>query len=277
MPINQVSFTSINHQVNRVASGSSRPQETKVSQSLVAARNTTSAMNSFIQEGSVDTSISPRLGAAGAGISGSKIIHRSGVWVSEISMRRVPNGMEDSIVLREENVGFSAKNVCYPNISSCITITGVGSNGVVGGHLTILTTASLLGETMQVVEDEVKGCEACYVIGAISQFKVSVKDSEINTRKKISDSIKQKLGKQVNVLFYDTGPLGEVHIFLERNAEGSYQFSYCKASGVTVSAQEYPVEKNNTVIPKSDFSLRSGLKGGGLKWFSKQSISSDLQ
>jgi hypothetical protein len=268
MPIKQVSFPSTNLQIYQVASGSSRPQETKVSQSLVAVSNTTSAMNSLFHEGSVDTSISPRLGAAGAGISGLKIMHRSGGWVSEISMRRVPNGMENSIVLREENVGFSAKNVCYPNISSCITITGVGSNGVVGGHLTILTTASLLGKTMQVVEGEVKGCEACYVIGAISQFKVSVKDSEINTRKKISDSIKQKLGKQVSVLFYDTGPLGEVHIFMERNAEGACQFSYCKASVVTVSAQEYPVEKNKRVIPESAFSLRSGLTGGDLKWFS---------
>lgn len=163
-------------------------------------------------------------------------------------MRITTQGMNLPLILREDGVGASVQKICYPSISSCITITCVGTAGIAGAHLTVLTTAAQLAETIQSLRSSGIGAlKVCYVIGAIRHFKTYVKEGAVNTRKKISTALECALGGPSRPLFYDTSSLGEVHVFAERVME-SCHFSYCMASSVVVAGQYYPAQVNSHSI-----------------------------
>lgn len=117
-------------------------------------------------------------------------------------MRIITQGMNLPLILREDGVGASVQKICYPAISSCITITCVGTAGIAGAHLTVLTTAAQLAETIQSLRSSGIGAyKVCYVIGAIRHFKTYVKEGAINTRKKISTALESALGGPSRPLF----------------------------------------------------------------------------
>lgn len=166
------------------------------------------------------------------------------------------NQSGDSIVLREEVVGSARNRICYPGISSCITITGVMPAGLLGTHLTVATEATLIDDALLALK--VGGGSACtsfYVVGAIARFKENA-DISFNTRKKIRDKVCQHVNKHARVRFFDTSAHHvDVHVFAERNRLGTV-FSYTPTTGIVVAGNNYPTVANRTFIEPHQYVIR---------------------
>ncbi len=167
---------------------------------------------------------------------------------------RTKNGGPDT-VLREEYVGSSTARICYPGISSCISITGILPGGVIGSHITIATEIGLVDEILQALKAGGGGnCANFYVIGAFGQFKPSAAKS-INTRKKIRDKIKSNVSKNSTVRFYDSTLHGDVHVFAEKNGINT-DFSWISSHGNIVVGFNYPTFAGRTAINPVQFVIR---------------------
>lgn len=167
---------------------------------------------------------------------------------------RIKNGGADTVI-REEYVGSSWQRMCYPGISSCISITGVSPVGLIGTHITIATEATLVDDLMQAMRSGgAASCPNFYVVGAFSQFKPRAA-SIINTRKKISQKIKSRINKNATVRFYDTSAHGDVHVFAEKGPLNT-QFLWVASHGNIVAGFNYPVFQGRTAINPGHFVLR---------------------
>lgn len=167
---------------------------------------------------------------------------------------RIKNGGADTVI-REEYVGSSLQRICYPGISSCISITAVLPTGLIGTHITIATEANLVDDLMQAMKSGGgAGCPNFYVVGAFSQFKPRAA-STINTRRKISQKIKSRVNRNAIVRFYDTSAHGEVHVFAEKGALNT-QFLWIASHGNTVAGFNYPAFQGRTPINPGHFVMR---------------------
>jgi hypothetical protein len=159
-------------------------------------------------------------------------------------------------VLREEYVGSSANRICYPGVSSCITITGVLPTGLVGVHITIASETPLIDEALLAMKTSGgSSCTRFYVVGAISRFKASTNNADVDKRKKIGNKIRSLVNKDASVRFFDTSFQQEAHIFVEHNGFAP-TFSYAPAANNTVSGFTYPNIPNRTTINLNQFQPR---------------------
>lgn len=157
-----------------------------------------------------------------------------------VNIKLVPPPPQDDTVVPEDHVGAAAHAICYPGVSSCITITGVQAGGLVGAHLTFATTSDELDQFLEKLEAVGAGaCQTFYVVGAITRFKASTAVKAFNTRKKIRDRITGDFNKTATVWFCDTTPLGDNHIFAVINGMGA-DFSSYPTAGNLVKWYEYP-------------------------------------
>ena len=167
---------------------------------------------------------------------------------------RKQNGGSDT-VLREEFVGSATGRICYPGVSSCITITGVQPTGLVGAHITVISESSLIDEALLALKSG--GGSSCinfYVVGAISEFKAGA-DVSFDKRKKIRDKIRDLINKHATVWFFDTSSQREVHIFAE--LDGAVPaFSFVQASGNQVAGLNFPNFAKRTDIALHQFQVR---------------------
>jgi hypothetical protein len=164
----------------------------------------------------------------------------------------------DGRVIREDRVGSSIDRLCYPGVSSCISITGVSVDKMIGAHLTIGTTVPELAQFIALLAAE-KTSEIMnfYVVGKIAKFKESTTIANFNTRKKMRDFLKAQLEQKANVYFCDIGLLvaqgANVCVF-RNGAQAS--FSYIPEAGNLVVGSTYPNTVNYIEIPKASLLMR---------------------
>lgn len=125
-------------------------------------------------------------------------------------MARKPKYRTDSpgVVIWEEYVGQAPDVICYPGVSSCITITCVSPGGLSGTHLTVGSEPELIADAINSLAGGGSGSFTdVYVVGKIDLFKRSTSDTGFNTRKKMSTRLSKAFGFRRNqILFYDTAP-----------------------------------------------------------------------
>ncbi|WP_232448458.1 hypothetical protein [Burkholderia ubonensis] len=95
-------------------------------------------------------------------------------------------------------------NLCYPNISSCLTVTGLSRRGSLrGGHLT--TPEGLKREDMQALSNAMgaQDCKTFVVAGPIADIKARTEKSECSTRKEMAAQLKAA-SPNAEVRFLDT-------------------------------------------------------------------------
>lgn len=164
----------------------------------------------------------------------------------------------DGNIIREDRVGSAIDKICYPGISSCISITGVSVNGMIGAHLTISTTALELDQFITLLATEkTSAIMNFYVVGKIQKFKDYIKVATFNTRKKMRDVLKSQLEKKANVYFCDIGlllPHG-ANVCASRNGSWA-SFSYISEVGNLVSGSTYPDTTNYISIPNASLLMR---------------------
>lgn len=156
-----------------------------------------------------------------------------------------------NIVLREDCVGCATTAICYPGISSCITITCVSPSRLVGAHITIGTTAEEVDEMFQYIKVNTANIYAYYVVGSIDRFKPNARCTEIDTRKKLEERLKKEFNPKGSVGFYDTTP-DDVHIFAVK-ARLNITFSRIAAAGNMVAGNNYLDFPGRTIINEDQF------------------------
>lgn len=113
-----------------------------------------------------------------------------GVVVPENSVGRIPPG--------------GAANLCYPNISSCVSVSALSRNGSLRGvHLT--TPEGFEQKDMETMFEAIdaKNCAQVVVAGPIQEAKGRTENSEFNTRANITARI-HKLAPDAQVGFVET-------------------------------------------------------------------------
>ena len=160
------------------------------------------------------------------------------------------------MVLREEFVGSATGRICYPGVSTCITITGLLPTGLVGVHITIATEPVLIDDALKALKSGGGStCTTFYVVGAISEFKVQTVAPDFDKRKKIRDKIRELVNKHATVWFFDTSSLRDVHIFAELTGTTPV-FSYVQTAGNPVAGENFPNIPGRTNIAAHDFQVR---------------------
>ncbi|HBY58571.1 MAG TPA: hypothetical protein DEH78_02035 [Solibacterales bacterium] len=159
------------------------------------------------------------------------------------------------IVIREEFCGAATSRICYPGISTCAAITGVGPKGLIGTHITVGTDDELVSEIFAaLIALGAAQCPVFCVTGALTQFKVLTQAPTLNTRKKIGKKIRAELSEKSVVRFFDTTKIGAVHIMAAKNGMDA-SFSWVKEVGNAVKGYTYP-DFAGTPIPAADFVVR---------------------
>ncbi|MCA8003341.1 hypothetical protein [Burkholderia metallica] len=162
------------------------------------------------------------------------------------------NGGRDTVV-REDSVSFSTHRVCFPSVSSCLTVTGVSSQGLHAAHI---PTGSQSGnEYLENMVDAMNasGCKTFYVIGAIKTFKSNVAGSNFNSQYNISEYLKGK-ASNATVKFFDTSDHGNVNIYVEKQGD-SVTATYGSATepGNHVIGNQYPTPSTAMTIDADRF------------------------
>jgi len=170
-------------------------------------------------------------------------------------IKPVPGPPSPDIVVREDYVGSCTHAICYPGVSSCVTVTGVGAGLMVGAHLTMGTSAAELDAFFVLLQAQgAAACQEFFVAGAFGQFKAHVPAPDFKTRKKMRNRIVAETTPAANVRFYDTTALGDIHIFAVINGAAA-DFSYAVSAGNFIAGFAYPAFAT-TPIPLGGFVLR---------------------
>lgn len=174
-------------------------------------------------------------------------------------MASKPKHRADSpgVVVWEEYVGQAPDAICYPGVSSCLTITCVSPGGLSGTHLTIGSPPEFIAEAIDMLAAPGTAFTHIFVAGKIDLFKTSTKDKGFNTRKKMSTRLSKALGfRRSSILFYDTAPLATgVHLGVVRGPGGA-AFSWQDEKAAMVRGFAMPDFGAWTAIPASAFIAR---------------------
>ncbi|AOI39684.1 hypothetical protein [Burkholderia oklahomensis] len=121
---------------------------------------------------------------------------------------RTPQSGKVGVVVPENNIGRipqgETANICYPNISSCLTVSGLSRNGSLrGGHLT--TPEGIRKDDMDTLLKAIgaQDCTKFVVAGPIEQIKARTDESAYGNRKNITAEL-NKLAPNAEVGFVDT-------------------------------------------------------------------------
>nr|CAX67698.1 hypothetical protein Y69_0159 [Yersinia enterocolitica] len=157
--------------------------------------------------------------------------------------------------IRESECRLAAREICYPGLSSCITITLFNGDIMVGIHCTIANSAHEIRDAIKEIKEKIAiEFSDCYVIGALSVFKYSVFDRSISTRKKISNEINSHVTIHNRIKFHDTtmhlNTRKNVHVFISNSP---IRVSYCAAEKCLVASQIPPLSVGRQYIPLYQF------------------------
>lgn len=169
---------------------------------------------------------------------------------------RKQNG-DPGVVLREEYLGQAPDVICYPGISSCISITCGSREGLCGVHLTIMTESALIDEALQILSTAgSRGFTSIHVVGKVAGFKSRTKHDSFRSRRKISALLKKVFRYRGRILFRDTADLATgVHLGVVRNSPKP-AFCWTDEKGTVVSGYTVPDMATWTPIDAGSFMAR---------------------
>ncbi|MBI3310717.1 MAG: hypothetical protein HYZ77_05525 [Serratia liquefaciens] len=120
-------------------------------------------------------------------------------------------------MLREEKTGLCSERICYPDVSSCLTITFRNKSSLAGVHLTVASDKKILKEALLKMRELSEKLPREIVVSApFSTYKKHVKDDTLNTRAKLSKII-AKTFPHAGILMHDTSDTQSSHIFVSKN------------------------------------------------------------
>jgi hypothetical protein len=161
------------------------------------------------------------------------------------------------VVIREDVVGQAPRAICYPGVSSCLTITCVSPAGLSGAHLTIVTTSDLIDQALLSLKSAGSNMfSAVYAVGKIAEFKARTVDERLRTRKKMSQLLRHTFNyRSGTIQFYDTVSNGiGVNIGVTKGLVG---VDFCwQGDRTRVSGDTMPDLAHYTPIPAHAFVAR---------------------
>ncbi|WP_431821284.1 hypothetical protein [Burkholderia sp. F1] len=168
-------------------------------------------------------------------------------------------------------------NLCYPNISSCVTVTGLSRQGSLrGGHLT--TPEGLKRDDMKALSNAIgaEDCKTFVVAGPIADIKARTEKTECNTREKMAAQLREA-SPNAEVLFLDTGghkPPYNIYVRHERQESADKlklhitdQSGSASIEGVRTAAVPRDASLPANAIPVPDKDLVN--RDAGKSWWKK--------
>lgn len=159
-------------------------------------------------------------------------------------------GFPDTQNVYEYCVAAAQKQMVYPGIQQCISITGFSVFGLLGTHVSPGATADEIDKTLEILKT---GGGAnypnWYIVGNFSNF-FNYTQVGWNSFAKIASALRKNLSKKATYLVFDTSDISNsvgswgIDILATRNTFG-VDFAYAKGSG--------PSPKPTTAIT-ADFS-----------------------
>ncbi|AIX50837.1 hypothetical protein PSNIH1_11630 [Pantoea sp. PSNIH1] len=161
------------------------------------------------------------------------------------------------MVLREDKTGVARDRICYPGVSSCLTITFRHENFLAGAHLTIATDKNALKDVLKEIKalNPNKPIEII-VASPFSVYKIGVSDKELNTR----STLKKIIGRifpDTSIRLVDTSDIRLSHILVSKNS-----LEYVNESNFRVIGNHCPdasafAKSAETVLPDRPTPLAS--------------------
>lgn len=122
-----------------------------------------------------------------------------------------------AVVLREDKTGLARDRICYPGVSSCLTVTFRQQNLLAGTHLTILTDKKALKDTLKQLKALSQNKPGEIIVASpFSVYKAGVVDKELNTRSKLQKII-AKIFPDTPVRMVDTSDIQSSHILVSKH------------------------------------------------------------
>lgn len=148
-------------------------------------------------------------------------------------LKREP--LPENLVLREDKVGVCSNSICYPDVSSCLTVTLRTKNSLAGVHLTVASDKQHLKNSLEEIKKLAKDIPVEVIIGApFSEYKKHVKDIDLNTRARLKKII-SKVFPRSDIQMYDTSDIQSAHVFVSKSA-----IRHEDAAGKPVIGNRYP-------------------------------------
>jgi hypothetical protein len=163
------------------------------------------------------------------------------------------------VVIWEEYVGRASNVICYPGVSSCITITCVSPAGLNGAHITMYTDDYLIENMINSLATMFSAAGSrILVIGNISMFKANTRDTGFDTRKKIAATLRESFNYRGGwIYFHDTAiHAAGVHIGVVRNRLNVINIGWKDERTATVRRFEVPDVTRYTQIPHYAYTRR---------------------
>lgn len=162
-----------------------------------------------------------------------------------------------AVVLREDKTGVARDRICYPGVSSCLTITFRHENFLAGAHLTIATDKNALKDVLKEIKalNPNKPIEII-VASPFSVYKIGVSDKELNTRSKLKKII-GRIFPDTSIRLVDTSDIRLSHILVSKNS-----LEYVNESNFRVIGNHCPdasafAKSAETVLPDRPTPLAS--------------------
>ncbi|MBH3428934.1 hypothetical protein [Pseudomonas alkylphenolica] len=152
-----------------------------------------------------------------------------------ICQERKREPLPENLVLREDKLGICSDNICYPDISSCLTVTIRNKNSLAGIHLTVASDKQQLKDSLEEIKELIKDIPGDVIISApFSEYKRHVKDNDLNTRAKLKKII-SNVFPHSDIQMYDTSDIQSAHVFVSKSA-----IRHEDAAGKPVIGNRYP-------------------------------------
>lgn len=187
----------------------------------------------------------------------------AGQPIATNALARDKKPVATALVLREDKTGIARDHICYPGVSSCLTITFRHENFLAGTHLTIASDKKALKDILQEIKAFSPDTPVEIVVASpFSVYKNNAFDKELNTRSKLKKII-AKMFPDTPIQMVDTSDIQSSHILVSKNSveyvnESNFRVigNHCPdASAFARSAEN--AENAETVMPERSTPLAS--------------------
>ncbi|MFN0113654.1 MAG: hypothetical protein ACKVPY_03150 [Paracoccaceae bacterium] len=176
--------------------------------------------------------------------------------MAKIRVSGRPSNSSTGVVVREEDVGQASGMICYPGVSSCISVTCLSGHGLSGTHLTVSTEPALVDNAMQYLKGYTAGgASALYIVGKLTEFRMKSKDARLKTAKTTALLLQGALNYRGKIRYYDTTGVGDAHIYAVKSGFGVDFFWQGERKGM-VNGYEMPDIIDYTMIRANDLMVQ---------------------
>lgn len=143
----------------------------------------------------------------------------------------------DKTIINEYYVGAAQRQVAYPGLEQCLSVTGSTTSRVVGTHISPGSSKDDIKEHFQILTSEFGDCNPeWYIAGQVSKHFATA-GAVLSSMDQVRKTARKELGKTSDIYLFDTSDLTRTEHWtygIEIRATlsgGSLKFSFARSGG----------------------------------------------